>query len=248
MNPFYVTCSDRLAGSAASAGCDPPQGSKPSPARATRSKRQRSRTCHRAWLPVQAAYAGQSLVTIRRTPHGADDRQATQSSPPSPRSDPTVQRQAYRTRLFRHACDVASASPAAIAFREVGTVHSVRPTLSGQSLRFAGHGCLCWLRMPVSPLSRSGARRTVPMTDRPRKAARPLPAPIPTRDAKRTAPGSSGTPATSPPHHVLLSPSVRWALRAASTSFGFHLLVAATLAMSGWLDPLRVSRDLQSLC
>ena len=137
MNPFYVTCSDRLAGSAASAGCDPPQGSKPSPARATRSKRQRSRTCHRAWLPVQAAYAGQSLVTIRRTPHGADDRQATQSSPPSPRSDPTVQRQAYRTRLFRHACDVASASPAAIAFREVGTAHSVRPTLAGQSLRRA---------------------------------------------------------------------------------------------------------------
>jgi len=51
---------------------------------------------------------------------------------------------------------------------------------------------------------------------RPREAARPLPAPIPTCDAKCTAPASSGTPATSPPHHLLPSPSVRLALRAAS--------------------------------
>jgi len=70
--------------------------------------------------------------------------------------------------------------------------------------------------MPVSPLSRSGARLAVPMTERPRQAARPLHAPIPTCDAKHTAPGSSRTPATSPPHHLLLSPSVTLALRAAS--------------------------------
>ena len=91
----------------------------------------------RAWLPVQAAYAGQSLVTIRRTPCGADDREATPSGPPSPRTDPDVRRQAYRPRLFTHACDVASASPAAIAFRDVGPARSVRPTLSGQSFRRA---------------------------------------------------------------------------------------------------------------
>ena len=72
---------------------------------------------------------------------------------------------------------VASASPAAIAFREVGAARSVRPTLAGQSLR-SGHGCLCRLRMPVSPLSRSGTHRTGPMTERPRKAARPPPARI----------------------------------------------------------------------
>ena len=125
---------------------------------------------------MRAASAGQSRVTIRRTPHGADDREATPSGPPSPRTDPDVRRQAYRPRLFTHACDAASASPAAIAFREVGAARSVRPTLSGQSLR-SGHGFLCRLRMPVSPLSRSGARRTVSMTERPREAARPLPAP-----------------------------------------------------------------------
>ena len=54
----------------------------------------------RAWLPVQAAYARQSLVTIRRTPHGVHDREATRSGPPSLRTDPAVRRIAYRTRLF----------------------------------------------------------------------------------------------------------------------------------------------------
>jgi hypothetical protein len=39
--------------------------------------------------------------------------------------------------VLRHACDVASASPAAIAFPEVGTARSIRPTLTGQSLRRA---------------------------------------------------------------------------------------------------------------
>jgi len=51
-------------------------------------------------------------------------RAVTRSGPPSP-----------RTGLFTHACDVASASRAAIAFREVDAAHSVRPILSGQSLR-----------------------------------------------------------------------------------------------------------------
>ena len=73
---------------------------------------------------------------------------------------------------------------------------------------------------------------------------RPLPKPIPPCDAKRTAPDSSGTPAMWPPHHLLPSPSVRWALRAASTSFGLRLLIAAILARGGWLDPLRAHRDL----
>ena len=41
--------------------------------------------------------------------------------------------------------------------------------------------------------------------------------PWPPAQGERTAPGSSATPATSPPHHLLLSPSVRWALRAASS-------------------------------
>jgi len=46
--------------------------------------------------------------------------------------------------------------------------------------------------------------------------------PWPAAQGERTAPGSSRTLATSPPHHVLLSPCVRWALRAASISFGFR--------------------------
>ena len=84
-----------------------------------------SPSLRRAWFPVQAAYAGQSLVTIRRTPHGAKDREATRSGPPSPLTDHHVRREAYRTSLFTHACDVASASRAAIAFREVGATRSV---------------------------------------------------------------------------------------------------------------------------
>ena len=119
---------------------------------------------------------------------------AREATRPLSRADPDVRRQAYRTKLFRHAFDVASASSAAIAFHDVGAARSVRLTLSGQPCRFAGHGFLCRLRMPVSPLSRSGARLTVPMTESPREAARPLPAPIPACDAKRTAPGSSPLP------------------------------------------------------
>ena len=114
---------------------------------------------------------------IPRRPEPLHDGGSLLAEAPSPRTDPCARREAYRTRLFRHACDVASASRAAIAFSEVGAVRSVQPTRSGQPLR-SGHGCLCRLRMPVSPLSRSGARRTVPMTERPREAARPLPARI----------------------------------------------------------------------
>jgi len=95
-------------------------------------------------------------------------RAATQSGPPSPRTDPDVRREAYRTGLFRHATDVASASPAAIAFREVGAARSVRLTLSGQSLRRA------WFPVQAAyagqSLVTSGARRTVSMTERPREA------------------------------------------------------------------------------
>ena len=147
-------------------------------------------------------------------------RAATRSGLPSPCADPNVRRQAYPTGLFRHACDVASASPAAIAFREVGTAHSVRPTLSGQSLRFAGHGCLCWLRMPVSPLSRSGARRTVPMTERPRQVARPL-------------------PLTQGSGNLYLTHGPKGRSGGGPTPKGgdrLRLLIAATLAMDGWLD------------
>ena len=66
------------------------------------------------------------------------------------------------------------------------------------------------------------------------------------RRVRRTRAGCprDNHPPTNAPHHLLLSPSVRWALRAASISFGFRLLIAATLARGGWLDPLRAHRDL----
>jgi len=58
-----------------------------------------------------------------------------EAASPLPHTDPTVRRQAYRTRLFRHAFDVASASRAAIGFCEVGAARNVRLTRSGQPLR-----------------------------------------------------------------------------------------------------------------
>jgi hypothetical protein len=101
---------------------------------------------------LAAIAVGRSRKAPALSPHRS--RRATQPLAPCTGG-------AYRTGLFRHAGDAASASRAAIAFREVGTARSARPTRSGQSLRFAGHGFLCRLRMQVSPLSRSGARLTV---------------------------------------------------------------------------------------
>jgi len=46
-------------------------------------------------------------------------------------------RQHHAASSILHACDVASASRAAVAFHEVGTARSVRPARSGQSLRRA---------------------------------------------------------------------------------------------------------------